>query len=469
MFKVGVLRNNQRNIMAKYVDLSNGIYLLNKRLASRLGHFPGFKEKIRRKLDVHTLAEAEVEAARMVAAIELLQRVCLRDSKGLTNSIKDMSKSAQTWLWWCDHDLEEVKAAEGRHTEKAQSALESHSFLIGEVTEFFGERRYDHEGGEVHHLSEFGDYLLGLLKHGSQRTMFSDALTPYLERTNRSHLSENHPSVRNVARSINAFVSLIGDKPLEHLSRRDVEKYIAKRITEVKTASISRELTSLRAAWDKAAKAADIRLQNPFSDPVIKGFGTDSVPRATPPLEAVIELLKKLEADESKASYVVPVIAVTALTGLRLGETAGLMETDYDKEKQILFIRPNGRRGRLKTSNSTRPFPVLPELEVWLDRLFLATPAGSSNAASATGLKKLKKLGFDYMLHGLRHSFKQRLVETNANAILINELLGWSIQGMAANYGYNAVTAMKIDAVKSVYSTLMPKNDTGNVYQFKAP
>lgn len=454
--------------MAKYVDLSKGTYLLNKRLAARLGHFPGFNDKVRRKLNVHSLAEAEVEAARRVADIEHLQRTCLRDSKGLTNSIKDMSKAAQTWLWWNEHDLEEVKAAEGRHTEKAHATLEAHSFLIAEMTEFFGKRRYNHEGAEEHHLSEFGDYLFGLLKNGSQRTMFSDALTPYLERTNRSHLSENHPSVRNVARSINAFVSFIGDKPLEHLSRRDVEKYIAKRINEVKTASISRELTSLRAAWDKAAKAADIRLQNPFSDPVIKGLGTDSVPRDTPPLEAVVDLLKKLEADQSKTSYVVPVIAVTALTGLRLGETVGLMATDYDQEKQILFIRPNGRRGRLKTSNSTRPFPVLPELEVWLDRLFLAKPAGSSNAASATGLKKLKKLGFDFMLHGLRHSFKQRLVETNANAVLINELLGWSIQGMAANYGYNSVTAMKIDAVKKVYSTLMPKNDAGNVYQFKA-
>lgn len=453
--------------MAKYVDLSNGTYLLNKRLAARLGHFPGFTDKIRRKLHVHSLAEAEVEAARRVADIEHLQRICLRDSKKLTNSINDLNKAAQTWLWWHDHDLEEVKAAEGRHTDKAQIILESHSLLIGEVTEFFGVRRLDHEGGEVHHLSEFGDYLFGLLKHGSQRTMFSDALTPYLERTNRTHLSEKHPSVRNVARAIDAFVSFIGDKPLEHLSRRDVEKYIAKRTAEVKTASISRELTSLRAAWDKAAKAADIRNQNPFSDPVIKGLGTDSVTRKTPPLEDVVELIKKLEADQSKASYVVPVIAVTALTGLRLGETVGLMASDYDKEKQILSIRPNGRRGRLKTSNSTRPFPVLPELEVWLDRLFLARPAGSSNAASATCLKKLKKMGFDYMNHELRHSFKQLLVETNANLVLINELLGWSIQGMAANYGYNSVTAMKIEAVKNVYRVLMPKNDTGNVYQLK--
>jgi hypothetical protein len=118
--------------MAKYVDLSNGTYLLNKRLASRLGQFPGFNDKIRRKFHVHSLAEAEVEAARRVADIEHLQRTCLRDIKGLTNSIKDMSKAAQTWLWWNEHDLEEVKAAEGRHAEKAQATLKANSFLIGE-------------------------------------------------------------------------------------------------------------------------------------------------------------------------------------------------------------------------------------------------------------------------------------------------------------------------------------------------
>ncbi|MEY3781874.1 MAG: hypothetical protein RIS97_52, partial [Pseudomonadota bacterium] len=140
--------------MTKYVDLSNDTYLLNKRLAARLGQFPGFKDKVRRKLNVHSLAEAEVEAARRVADIEHLQKICLRDSKGLTNSIKDMSKAAQTWLWWNDHDLEEVKAAVGRHTEKAQATLKANEFIIGEVTEFFGERRHDHEGGEVHHLSE---------------------------------------------------------------------------------------------------------------------------------------------------------------------------------------------------------------------------------------------------------------------------------------------------------------------------
>jgi len=121
--------------MAKYVDLSSGSYLLNKRLAARLGQFPGYKDKIRRKLHVYTMAEAETEAARRVADIEHLQRVCLRDSKGLTNSIKDMGKAAQTWLWWNDHDLEGVKAAEGRHIDKSHDILEIHSFLIGEVTE----------------------------------------------------------------------------------------------------------------------------------------------------------------------------------------------------------------------------------------------------------------------------------------------------------------------------------------------
>jgi integrase len=273
------------------------------------------------------------------------------------------------------------------------------------------------------------------------------------------------------------FVETIGDKQLDQINRKDVERYISKRLEVVKTTSVQRELRSLSALWNKCAQALDLRVLNPFANQPIRGLGSDALERYTPTVLETQKLLEVLEVKASGApeSYVWPLVAIAALTGCRLSEVWGLLPVDYEREAQTLWIRPNTKRKTLKTKrNSVRPIPVLEPLEIWLARYFVATSGASSgaksaNSASASSVKALKALGFAFGNHSLRHGMKQRLVEADAPMNVLEELLGWSGQSMASNYGRNQATAAKRNYLASVYQTLGVGVDVqSNVVTFKA-
>ena len=158
-------------------------------------------------------------------------------------------------------------------------------------------------------------------------------------------------------------------------------------------------------------------------------------------------------------SYVIPMLAVISLTGLRLSEAWGIQTKDWDTSAGKLLIRPNELRA-LKTDHSERPFPVLPELSQWLDVYLSAKRPGSANAASAATALFLKSNGFSLTAHCLRHGFKQRLVEVDTPSNLIEELMGWSDQSMMRHYGVNAITTKKRVAVQLVYAQIATIEDS---------
>jgi integrase len=165
-----------------------------------------------------------------------------------------------------------------------------------------------------------------------------------------------------------------------------------------------------------------------------------------------MQLLK--EHPRKQESYVVPMVAVIALTGLRLSEAWGLLTKDFDRIKHQLIVQPNELRG-LKSAHSERPFPVAPELGYWLDIYLNMKRPSSSNAASATTATFLKNNGFNLTAHCLRHGFKQRLVEVDTPSSLIEELMGWSDQSMMRHYGVNAITSQKLQSVQLAYNQIM--------------
>jgi integrase len=211
----------------------------------------------------------------------------------------------------------------------------------------------------------------------------------------------------------------------------------------------------------------DLKVLNPFAEQPIKGLGTDSVKRHTPSLKETIKLLEFLEAKavEAPESYVWPLVAIAALAGTRLSEAWGLMREDWDKEDQTLLIRPNTDRKDLKTTNSIRPIPVLEPLSRWLERYFACVDAKrvpkSANSASGSTVKALKRHGFAFGNQSLRHGLKQRLFEVDTPSNVYEELMGWSTQSMAANYGRNQATTAKRKFLAAVYQEfgVMPKTD----------
>lgn len=453
-------------------------YQFVKRMNPKSGNFPLFKDKVSFKLKATNAAEATREAKTAAVALDLLQAVARRDAGKHINSTKDMNKAAETWLQLVvGVDLAELLRLKEhkRHTEAALEATKQLDFLMDEIVEFYGTSKLDHEGSIEQWLSEFGSHLLACLKEGQGVGAISEGVEIYLKQTQRDHLDKKTNSVRTVHRVVEYFIDVVGDKQLDQISRKDVERYITNRleIGKVKTTSVQREMRSLSALWSRCADVLDIRSRSPFANQPIKGLGTDAVARYTPSAPETTKLLKVLEvkALDSPKSYVWPLIAIAALAGTRLSEAWGLNREDWLLDDGTLLIRPNTNRKSLKTNNSVRPIPVLDPLAIWLERYFVCVDdqlvSKSANAASAASVKALKRLGIKFGNHSLRHGMKQRLVEVDAPINVIEELMGWSSQSMARNYGRNLASTTKRNFMASIYQDLgvMPKTDR-NVVAF---
>ena len=144
-------------------------------------------------------------------------------------------------------------------------------------------------------------------------------------------------------------------------------------------------------------------------------------------------------------------VALISNTGLRLSEAAGLMLNDLclDEEVPHVFIRPHKHRP-LKTRSSERVIPLV-DASLWAAQQIKQNVQASdycfsrycnskgcnANSASAALNKWLKVVtrNKDYVLHGLRHSFRDRLRAVNAPIEMIDRLGGWSLKTVGQGYG----------------------------------
>ena len=134
---------------------------------------------------------------------------------------------------------------------------------------------------------------------------------------------------------------------------------------------------------------------------------------------------------------------------MRLSEAVGLRQQDLklDHEVPHVALVPYATR-RLKTDSSERIIPLV-GASLWAanrinesanaEYCFPRYCSGSvcnSNSASAAINKWIKTIaGPDAVIHGLRHSFSDRLRAVEAPVDLIDQLGGWSLQSVGQGYG----------------------------------
>ena len=143
-------------------------------------------------------------------------------------------------------------------------------------------------------------------------------------------------------------------------------------------------------------------------------------------------------------------IALLSDTGMRLGEVVGLLKSDINLNSEIPHIKliPHPWR-RLKTTGSKRCIPLV-GASLWACRRILEHNNDSiytfprytfskecnSNSASAALNKWLKeKLLNDFVIHGFRHSFRDRLRAVECPSDIIDQLGGWSLRSVGQGYG----------------------------------
>jgi len=135
---------------------------------------------------------------------------------------------------------------------------------------------------------------------------------------------------------------------------------------------------------------------------------------------------------------------------MRLGEAVGLLKSDINLNCKIPHIRliPHPWR-RLKTKASERYIPLTKESEWACKRIlehnndsiyafprYTSSRECNTNSASAALNKWLKEKLIDrFVIHGFRHSFRDRLRAIECPSDIIDQLGGWSLKSIGEGYG----------------------------------
>jgi integrase len=249
-----------------------------------------------------------------------------------------------------------------------------------------------------------------------------------------------------VERALSYVVKVIGNKPLQAISRKDAaavrDDLVAKGLAP---SSVTRVLTTIKAVINFAIQEEGIELSNPFKGLFVdKSIGPKK--RMPVPLNDLQRVQKQCWNVDDDLRWIVAAISDT---GCRMAEIVGLSKADVRLDGDIPFISISPKPWRrLKTASSERDIPLVGSALWGITRAYQSTNSemlfprynnglySNSNSASAALSKWLKQQTKpDCTMHSFRHSFRDRLRAVECPIELTDALGGWSTDGIGAAYG----------------------------------
>ena len=215
-----------------------------------------------------------------------------------------------------------------------------------------------------------------------------------------------------------------------------VENYKAKRIQEVKPATVNREVACLKAIFFKAILWGKFKGENPVSKKV-KLFKEENTIVRWLTKEEILELLKRCSKNKNLLNMVICALN----TGMRLGEIFKLKWTDIDLKTHLVRVEYG--------KNSKQRFiPMSAQLEDTLrdiragEKTLDCPYVFNHNGIEYTFIRRafgnaLKKAGIkDFRFHDLRHTFASHLVMSGVPLNTVRELLGHASMETTLRYAH---------------------------------
>lgn len=283
---------------------------------------------------------------------------------------------------------------------------------------------------------------------------------------------DNHPDGKGndevfrfkVKRDWDRFVQLVADCPAEQLTRDMARQYVEFRESEgKKSTTVQRELNNLRAVVAVAILEGEVKVSNPFER--IRPTKKDDAKKKLSYTYQELALIraKCLEINDD----IRHLLLIQMYTGARISEIVGLRKEDCTFIQKIpcIQIKPYNKR-TLKTSNSTRVVPLIPEAqEIVLralhqsetDALFprynnlvIKPRADSASTYASKWLKELTQT--DKTTHTFRHSLRDMFRNADITKDLQDEIHGGAKQNIADTYGEGSSVRRKMAALKKAWN-----------------
>ena len=283
-----------------------------------------------------------------------------------------------------------------------------------------------------------------LVNSNSNAPLLSEALATYLKLKGEG---KDKIFYRGANRNIKYVIELLGDLPIDEYSSKDASKFRDNFLDKgLLISSVKRVFSSIRSIINLSITEEGISCINAFSKTYMPDNDNVDIrkPIPTQHIKHIQSLCREYDDDLRW------LIALLSDTGMRLGEGVGLLKSDINIDCEIPHIKlvPHPWR-RLKTKGSQRCIPLVGAslwaceriLEYNNDSIY-AFPRYTSvsicnaNSASAALNKWMKeKLSESYVIHGFRHSMRDRLRAVECPSDIIDKIGGWITAGVGQSYG----------------------------------
>jgi integrase len=265
----------------------------------------------------------------------------------------------------------------------------------------------------------------------------------------------------------NKFMGFTGDKAAESITRDIAREYKNHRESlGLKTASVKKDLSIVKAIFNKCILEIPLKMSNPFEKLTINGLEKDAVKR----IPFTNDELKKIYKEcLTKDDDIRRIVACTLTTGARLGEIVGLRKEDVFLDVEIPYIRfaEYGER-TIKNKKSHRLLPLIPQAirffkkqmeveasEMLFSRYNNGIDKPNSDAASAAINGWLKtQLKISKTTHSLRHSAEDLLRYANIPLDIREEMTGRGTQTISDKYGWGHAMKTKKNALIKAFKPI---------------
>ena len=269
----------------------------------------------------------------------------------------------------------------------------------------------------------------------------TDSLAVYLK---LKGVGRSEYFVTTAHRNIDYVIKCLGCRPIDQYTSADTAKYRDWLVEKgLASSSVKRVFSSVKAIVNLAINELGVESKNPFAG-VYLASRDDAKKRKPLSINSLKHLQNTcMEADDDLRWLV----AMINDTGMRLAEAAGLHVDDIVLgDVPYVWVRPQAWRS-LKTVSSERKIPLV-GASLWAAKRIKSMSDSycfpryvdgikcNSNSASAALNKWLKTATRqDVVIHGLRHTFRDRLRAVEAPLDMIDQLGGWSLQSVGQGYG----------------------------------
>ena len=247
-------------------------------------------------------------------------------------------------------------------------------------------------------------------------------------------------------RYIGYLIECLGVRPIDQYTSKDAtilrEWLIKKGLSK---SSLQRAFSGVKAVINFVVLEQGLECQNAFAKVYLPSAGNLEKRHAITPANMARIKQECLALDDD----IRWLVAIIFDTGMRLSEAAGLMTQDIylDAEVPYISLKPHPHR-RLKTASSERNIPLV-GMSLWAAKRLKQHAVGlycfprysssvrcNSNSASATLNKWIKTIASSNdVIHGMRHSFRDRLRAVEAPTDMIDQLGGWTLKSVGQGYG----------------------------------